>query len=414
MLPIDAEIASIKIGDFCPSRIMGVINLSEESFYKGSIVRAEQVAEIATKMVEGGADMLDVGARSTAPGVKPISVEEEEKRLFPALRNVLDAVDVPVSVDTQYADIAEKVLRMGTHIINDISGLKTDPNMVNVISDFDVPVVLMASKKKPGDCLTFQEIKTSLIDSITLAEKSGIDKIIVDPGIGRWTSEKTYEFNLAIINDLERLRALERPVLVAISRKSFIGDVLGIENPYDRLAGTLACTAIAVYKGAHIIRTHDVRETKDIIRMAEAVRGRQITGERKNYQAIIIDYVKKPEDSIELMRSINVTDTGADIMKNKTVSKLILLQNVAAPEALIIKQEMLARGGDAATSREAILGEKNPVDVLIIGTVAQIQSLIHKLRMQALNLPQIGDLLEELMEKEDDLNYRYSRVEKRM
>lgn len=410
MLPIDAEIAGTKVGDSHPARIMGIINLSEESFYKGSIARMEQAAEMAVKAVGEGADMLDIGARSTAPGVKPISVEEEEKRLLPALKDVLDAIDVPVSVDTQYASIAEKALNMGAHIINDISGLKTDSKMANVISDFDVPVILMASKKKPGDCLTFQEIKTSLISSITLAEKSGIYKIIIDPGIGRWTSEKTYEFNLAIINNLERFRALGRPILAAISRKSFIGDVLGIENPSDRLAGTLACTAIAVYKGAHIIRTHDVKETRDIIKMSEAIRGRQITGGRKNYRATIVDYMKKPEDSVELMKSLNVTDTGAEVMKNKTILKLILLQNVVAPEALIIKQEMLARGGDAATSREAILGEKNSVDVLIIGTVAQIRSLIQKLRMQALNLPEIGDLLEELMEKEDDVNYRHSRV----
>jgi len=408
MLPIDAEIAGVKIGDPHPTRLMGIINLSEESFYKGSIVRAEHVAEAAVKMVKGGADMLDIGARSTAPGVKPIPVEEEEKRLLPALKDVLDAVDVPVSVDTQYASIAEKALNMGARIINDISGLKTDPKMANVISDFDVPVILMASKKKPGDCLTFQEIKAALIDSITLAEKSGIGKIIIDPGIGRWVSEKTYEFNLAILAEFERLKSLGRPILAAISRKSFIGDVLGLENPTNRLAGTLACTAIAVYKGAHIIRTHDVGETRDIIRMAEAVRGKQVTGERKNYRAIVIDYAKKPEDSVELMKSLNVTDTGAEVMKNKTVSKLILLQNVAAPEALIIKQEMLARGGDAATSREAILGAKNPVDVLIVGTVAQIQSLIQKLRMQALNLPEISNLLEELMEKEDDVDYRYS------
>ncbi len=409
MLPIDTEIAGVKIGDLYPARLMGVINLSEESFYKGSIVRAEHVAEAAVKMVEGGADMLDIGARSTAPGVNSISIEEEEKRLLPALKDVLGAVDVPVSVDTQYAGIAEKALRLGAHIINDISGLKTDSNMASIVSDFDVPVVLMASKKKPGDCLTFQDIKTALSESITLAEKSGIDKIIIDPGIGRWVPEKTYEFNLAIVSDFERFRALGKPVLAAISRKSFIGDVLGIENPADRLAGTLACTAIAVYKGAHIIRTHDIEETMGIIRMSESIKGKPITGEKENYRASVVDYVKKPKDSIELMKSLNVTGAGAEVMRNKTVSKLILLQNVAAPEALIIKQEMLARGGDAATSREAILGEKNPVNVLIIGTVAQIQSLIQKLRMQALNLPKISDLLEELLEKEDDVGYRYSR-----
>jgi len=400
------EIVGMRIGDPCPTRIMGVINLSEESFYKGSVARGDKVVERASIMVEEGADMIDVGARSTAPGVRQISVHEEKERLLPVLKDVL-GVGVPISVDTQYSEMAEEALDMDACIINDVSGLKTDPRMVDVISDFKAIAILMASKEKPGDCLTFPEIKASLVDSIALAEGKGISKIIIDPGIGRWVKEKTYEYNLAIISGLERLRVLGKPILVAISRKSFIGDVLGIPDPSDRLAGTLACTAIAVHKGAHIVRTHDVKETKDVIRMAEAIRGRQIITEKGDHQVITIDYLKNPEDSVELMRSIDVTETGTRIMKEKTVSRVMLIKNVTASEALIIKQEMLARGGDAAIPMGTISGEVKRADVLIIGTILQINSLIKKLKTQSLNLPVISNLLRETLAKEQDVKYLY-------
>ena len=400
MTLIDAEIAGMKVGDLHPARVMGVINLSEESFYKGSIVSGNQVAERASMMVEEGADILDIGARSTAPGVKPISVQEEGERLLPALKSVLEVVDVPVSVDTQYANIAKKSLSAGAQIINDISGLKNDPDMVMTASDFDASVILMATKKVPGDCLTFSETRTALVESIGMAEDGGITDIVIDPGIGRWVPEKTYECDLALLNNFERFRVLGRPVLVAVSRKSFISGVLGMPDPSDRLAGTLACTAIAVYKGAHIVRTHDVKETMDTIKMAEVVRSRPITVEKDGYQVAIIDCIKKPDDLIDLMSFINVTDAGAKIMKDKTVSLVMFIKNVTASEALVLKQEMLARGGDAAIHRGAISGEIEVADVLLFGTVAQIKSLVHKLRMQSLNLPMIGDLIQECITKE--------------
>ncbi len=348
-------------------------------------------------MVEEGADILDIGARSTAPGVKPISVQEEVGRLLPALKSVLDVVDVPISIDTQYASIAKKSLSMGANVINDISGLKNDQDMVKTASDFDAPVILMATKKVPGDCLTFSETKAALVESICMAENGGITDIVIDPGIGRWVPEKTHECDLALLDNFERFKVLGRPVLVAVSRKSFIGGVLGKPSPSDRLAGTLTCTAIAVYKGAHIVRTHDVKETIDTIKMAETVRSRPITVEKDGRQVIIIDCIKKPEDSIDLMKSINVTDTGIKIMKDKTVSMSMFIKNVTAPEALVIKQEMLARGGDAAIHRGAISGEIEVADVLLLGTVAQIKSLVHKLRMQSLNLPMIGELIQDAL-----------------
>lgn len=400
MTLINAEIAGMKVGDLHPARVMGVINLSEESFYKGSIVSGNQVAERAAMMVEEGADILDIGARSTAPGVKPISVQEEGGRLLPALKSVLEVVDVPVSVDTQYANIAKKSLSAGAQIINDISGLKNDPDMVMTASDFDASVILMATKKVPGDCLTFSETRAALVESVDMAEDGGITDIVIDPGIGRWVPEKTHEYDLALLNNFERFRVLGRPVLMAVSRKSFIGGVLSMPDPSDRLAGTLACTAIAVYKGAHIVRTHDVKETMDAVKMAEVVRSGPITVEKDGYQVVIIDCIKEPEDSTVLMRSVGVTDAGAKIMKDKTVSTVMFIKNVTASEALVLKQEVLARGGDAAIHRGAISGEIEVADVLLFGTVAQIKSLVHKLRMQSLNLPIIGDLIQECIAKE--------------
>lgn len=400
------EIAGIMIGDLCPTKIMGVINLSGESFYKGSVASGEEVVERASIMIEEGADIIDVGARSTAPGVRQISVQDERERLIPALKGVLE-LGVPISVDTQYSEIAEVALDMGAWIINDVSGLKTDPRMADVISDFNVPVILMASKVKPGDCLTFPEIVESLIDSIALAEGKGISKIIIDPGIGRWVKEKTYEYNLDIISGIERLKVLGKPILVAISRKSFIGDILGVQEPCDRLAGTLACTAIAVYKGAHMVRTHDIKETRDLIRTAMAIRGRQIMAENGDYRVINIDYLKNPEDSVELMRSLDVTEMGIKIMSGKTVSRVILIKNVTAPEALIIKQEMLARGGDAAIPMRTMSGEIKRADVIIMGTILQINNLIEKLKRQSFNLPVISNLLLEMLEKERDVKYLY-------
>ncbi|MDD2777671.1 MAG: dihydropteroate synthase [Methanocellales archaeon] len=400
------EIVSMKIGDSCPPKIMGVINLSEESFYKGSIVSGDEVGKRASTMVEEGADMIDVGARSTAPGVRQISVQEEKERLLTALKDVVD-LGVPISVDTQYSDIAEMALNMGACMINDISGLKKDPRMADVLSDFDVPAILMASKVKPGDRLTFPDIVASLVDSITLAERKGISKIIIDPGIGRWVKEKTYEYNLAIISGLERLLVLGKPVLVAISRKSFIGDVLGIAEPSDRLAGTLACTAIAVYKGAHIVRTHDIKETRDIIRMATAIRGKQIMTDNGDYRVIKIDYLKNPEDSVELMRSIDVTETGTKIMGEKTVSRVMLIKNVTAPEALILKQELLAWGGDPAIPMGVMSGEIKRADIVVIGTILQINDLIKKLKTQSFNLPLISNLIRDTLEKDGDVKYLY-------
>ncbi|NVM31023.1 MAG: dihydropteroate synthase [Candidatus Helarchaeota archaeon] len=274
-MQIKANIAGIQVGDTLPVCIMGIINLSPESFYNGSVsIKKNEIITKAQEMINQGCDILDIGGRSTAPGVDPISVKTEKERVLPVLKALLDEVNIPISVDTQYTEVAREALKRGCHIINDVSGLRTNPKMVEVLKEYDCPLILMATEKDPGDRLTMNQIMEALSKSMSHATENGInsDRLIVDPGIGRWVSSKTYQYNLRIINQLQKLRELQKPILVGISRKSFIGDILQIPKPADRLMGSLAATAIAVYNGAHIIRTHDVGGTRDVIRMTEALR----------------------------------------------------------------------------------------------------------------------------------------------
>jgi len=270
---VDTVISGIKVGDVHPVRIMGVINISRESFYKDSVIKQENIVAYAEKMVAEGAVFLDVGGRSTWPLGDKISKEEERKRLVPSLELLLNNIDVPISVDTQYADLAKDALEMGAHIINDVSGLTNDPLMAEVIGEYQCPVVVMASNKVPGDPIGMNKVLKSLINIIQKAGKNDIasDKIIIDPAIGRWIPQKIPEYDFATIRKLECLKVLGKPILVAISRKSFIGEVVD-KPPAGRLVGSLAATAIAVYNGAHIIRTHDVTDTVDAIKVAESIK----------------------------------------------------------------------------------------------------------------------------------------------
>jgi dihydropteroate synthase len=273
----------LEIGDSHPPIIMGVLNLSPESFYQGSVYENEDTLKKATmEMIKNGAKMLDLGARSTAPWSKKISVKEELDRMLPAMDIVCKNIpkDIILSVDTQYTEIAQKTLDMAKKykkniIINDVSCLKTDPSLKSFLIDNDIPVIIMASKKVPGDLCTLQEIISELKKTILKLKEKGYDEknIIIDPGIGHWIEKKTYLYDLKIIGNLHELQVLNKPILVAISRKSFIGTALNIPEPENRLNGTLSATAIAVFNGAHIIRTHDVsQQLLEIVKMAEEIR----------------------------------------------------------------------------------------------------------------------------------------------
>ena len=275
---IKTEILGIKIGDKKQVKILGVINLSRESFYKESIItEPNKILKKVEQFIEEGAHFIDIGARSTAPGVKPISVNDELNQLLPPLKSILKNFNIPVSIDTQFSLIAEKALNLGAVIINDVSGFRTDRKIMDVIVDHNANTIIMASKKVPGDCLGIDQTISGLKKSINDIETLGLNpkRIIIDPGIGRWISEKVYWYNLEIIDRLSEFRILKKPILVAISRKSFIGDVLNYPDPKNRLIGTLACTSISVYNGAHLVRTHDVKETIDTV---------NITWKLKNYK----------------------------------------------------------------------------------------------------------------------------------
>jgi dihydropteroate synthase len=274
---------SLEIGDNYPTIVMGVINLSPESFYKGSIYGNAKKLESAIKnMISNGAAMLDLGARSTAPWAEKISIEEEINRMELAMNNVCKIIpnNIILSIDTQYRRIAQRALEISAKfkkkiIINDVSCLKTDPDLADFVTEHDLPIILMASREVPGDLLTIDEIRHEFNKTVELLVSKGYDekKIILDPGIGRWVDKKTSEFDLKIIGNLSMLRSFNKPILVAISRKSFIGATLNIPEPEKRLNGTLSATAIAVYKGAHIIRTHDVsNQLIETIKMAEEIR----------------------------------------------------------------------------------------------------------------------------------------------
>jgi len=273
----------LEIGDKIPTVIMGVINLSPESFYKGSVYEdLNRIEHSALEMVKNGAKMLDLGARSTAPWSKKITVKEELNRILPAMEILCKTIpeDIIISVDTQYKEVAQSTLNIALQynkkvIINEVSCLKTDPSLEDFIIKKNLPIILMASKKIPGDLLYIHDIINEFKITIERLKSKGFNEnnIILDPGIGHWIEEKTYEYDLKIINSLEMLRKLRKPILIALSRKSFIGSVLNIAEPENRYNGSLSATAIAVYNGAHIIRTHDVnKQLIEIVKMAEFLR----------------------------------------------------------------------------------------------------------------------------------------------
>lgn len=259
----------IRVGGSRPV-LMSVINISPESFFSGSYVPDDRIRETALLMKERGADLIDIGARSTAPGSPGISVDEEKNRIAAALRS-LDGADVTISVDTMYPQVLEEALKYEIHLANDISGL-VNPGMAEVIAESGLPAVLMVCSRIPGDCMNFTETKAGLGTIVRRTEESGINEYILDPGIGRWIPERTPDADFELCRRFDELHSFERPLLAAVSRKSFIGAVTG-RNPEDRLAGTLGLTTHLIRSGASMIRCHDVMATRDLIEVIAALRG---------------------------------------------------------------------------------------------------------------------------------------------
>lgn len=403
-MTIEGELGRLRVGDSHPVRLMGIINLSAESFYKGSVSTPERAVSFAMRMADEGAEVIDVGAVSTAPGSPFISEDVERERLFPALENILDNVDVEVSVDTQRSSIADLALSRGASCINDVSCLN-DPWMAKVVAEHDASLLLMASKERPGDLLELKDILPRLAAAVSTSVNNGVDskKILIDPGIGRWIPEKTYEYDLAILDGMRSLRSLRKPIVAAVSRKSFIGSVLDLRDPADRLTGSIAATAIAVYNGAHVVRTHDVAACKDAVRIAQAARGVLA----RSAKVELLSMTGSAEELRCILDWVDVDPGAHEILWKKGSFLAIAVEGITPMEALVIKQEMLAAGGDAAVPRGALRCYPSANRAVIFGTLAQIERLVRKLRLQPFCLPSIASEIESVLYK-DVSKYRIS------
>ena len=250
--------------------IMGIINVSPDSFAGdglGSDLPA--VVEQALRFQAEGADLLDIGAQSTRPGHTPISIEEEQARLLPALEAIAPQVSLPISVDTYRAPVASRAVEAGACLINDIWGLKADPKIAEVAAHHGIPLILMHNQEGTDYQELLPDIFASLQKSILLATGAGVEhrNIILDPGIG---FGKTPDHNLEILRGLEEFRTLGHPLLVGTSRKSTIGRVLDL--PVDqRVEGTAATVALSIAGGADIVRVHDVKEMVRVCRMTDSI-----------------------------------------------------------------------------------------------------------------------------------------------
>jgi dihydropteroate synthase len=397
-------VGKVSVGDDQPVRLMGVINLSRESFYKGSVAGPDEVLSVAEDLQEQGADIIDLGAVSTAPGSPPVSEAVERERLFPALKEILDNLDITISVDTQRSAIANDALSCGADCINDVSGL-CDPKMAVNVAKYDGSLIIMASQKRAGDLLYLNQIIPLLGERVRTAIQTGVSpaKISVDPGIGKWIPEKTAEYDLALLDGFERLRILDKPVVAALSRKSFIGERLRQPDPLERLSGTLAATAIAVYLGAHIVRTHDISSSRDTVAMAKAIRGHPAKVDDEDLDVEVLGYLGQGEDLFEIMQRTEVDERGWGVLSRKGSFRVLIVRGVSSMEALIIKQEMLARGGDAAIPKLALRCDRRPEEVLIFGTIAQISGLVKNLKDQPFRLSRLARSIDEAMESIESL-----------
>ncbi len=259
------------------THIIGILNVTPDSFSDGGkFFKFDDAVKQGIKMAEEGADILDIGGESTRPGSNPVSLEEELSRVIPVIESLSKRIDIPISIDTYKAKVAQTALKAGAQMINDISALRFDPEMKKITAEYNVPIVLMHIQGTPRNMQenpwyedVISEITDYLKESIKIATGAGIDpdKIIIDPGIG---FGKRLEDNLNILKNLKRFSILNCPILIGCSRKSFIGKILNLPMG-ERLEGSLAALAVAVMNGAHIVRVHDIKESKRVVELIDAI-----------------------------------------------------------------------------------------------------------------------------------------------
>lgn len=257
-----------KIGE--KTYIMGILNVTPDSFSDGGrFNQIEAALDHVREMIEDGADIIDIGGESTRPNHIQISEEEEAARVVPVIKAIKERYKIPVSIDTYKSKVAKAALEAGADLVNDVWGLKYDPNMANVIKEYNVPVCIMHNREN----IDYDDFRSDMLNdlkrSIEIGEKAGISKgkIIIDPGIG---FAKTYEMNLEAMNHLEDLLQFDMPILLAASRKSVIGLTLDLPVT-EREEGTIATSVLGVMKGCHFVRVHNVKANLRAIKMIEAI-----------------------------------------------------------------------------------------------------------------------------------------------
>jgi len=259
--------------------VMGILNVTPDSFSDGGLfLDPARAVNHALKMIYDGAAVIDIGGESTRPGAKSVDPDKQIKRVIPVIAGICKQSNTPVSIDTNHHQVARAALDAGASIINDISALRFDTKMIDLVVSAQVPVIIMHMLGTPRDMQinptyhdVVAEVKQFLAERLDFAEKAGAQRsqIVVDPGIG---FGKTVRHNLLLLKHLDELHQLQTPLLVGPSRKSFIGKVLGLDDPADRVFGTAAVAAQCVAAGAQIIRVHDVKQICQVIKIIDAVR----------------------------------------------------------------------------------------------------------------------------------------------
>jgi dihydropteroate synthase len=270
------RVGSVEFDFNARTHIVGVLNVTPDSFSDGGkFLNPSAAVDHALRMVEEGADIIDVGGESTRPGSMPVSEEEEIRRVIPVIEALARRTKAPISIDTYKANVAQRALEAGATIVNDISGLTFDPDMAGVVADHDASFILMHIKGTPRNMQenpqyndVVAEIKSFLEERCKYAVTLGIRQLIIDPGIG---FGKKLEHNLEILRRISEFSVLGYPILVGPSRKSFIGLILNLPVE-ERLEGTAAAVAVSILNGAHLIRVHDVKAMKRVAMVVDAVK----------------------------------------------------------------------------------------------------------------------------------------------
>lgn len=266
------------VSDRRKTLVMGVLNVTPDSFSDGGRhFQSDQAVAVAKQMIKEGADLIDVGGESTRPGAARVSAEEQIRRVIPVIR-ALSEMNIAISVDTTRSRVASAALDAGALLVNDISAGTDDPDMIRLIADRRCPVILMHMQGTPETMQVnptyhhvVEEVRDYLLDRAQTFETQGVDrhKIILDPGIG---FGKTLEHNLLLLKHLSRLVETGYPVLVGTSRKGFIGKILNLPDPGQRMYGSLGSVAWSVFQGALLVRVHDVEPTRQMMTILESIR----------------------------------------------------------------------------------------------------------------------------------------------